>query len=218
MSEIEQAAERVRRVFRGETVATVYGLGVKAAVQYTADRFDLSNAFANQAPTYAELTAKLAEAESEIEAMKADRLKLARAYDPNCDEYSYISQREAMVAARQTVEAMQELAEFLGRDPEGCLADCPDEAMGRIENAERRLAYFDDATPLTGEWCEANGAKHKDGYGWIFKGPKQLELIVTLERVYVHFGYSSILVMTNPTLGAFRRLATGLGIQLKEDA
>lgn len=85
------------------------------------------------------LLSQLAAAQEQQAAQAAELLSLARAYDPNCDEYHYETQLAAMKAARQTVEAMQELATYLGRDPEGCLSDVPDEAMGKIEELEAEL-------------------------------------------------------------------------------
>lgn len=71
--------------------------------------------------------------------LEFEQLTLASAYDPNCEEYHFTDQLDAMKAAGQLVEDLQELAQFLGRDPEGCLRDVCDEAMGIIEgNIKRR--------------------------------------------------------------------------------
>lgn len=101
----------------------------KMALSYAAQAAELSTAKAEAAS----LRAQHAE-------LNAELLDLAQRYDPNCEMYVYEDQANAMDAARQTVEAMQELAEFLGRNPEGCLVDCADEAAGRIERAEDEIA------------------------------------------------------------------------------
>lgn len=86
--------------------------------------------------------------EMQLATARSERIELARIYDPNCDEYDYETQAEAMKGAAQTVDAMQELAKAVGMDPEGCLVDVPDKVLGELEaaNAEcERLRVFERA-------------------------------------------------------------------------
>lgn len=68
------------------------------------------------------------------------QLTLARDYDPNCDEFNFAYQREVMRSAGRTIDAVQELAKSLGRDPEGCLVDACDEAAGIISERDALLS------------------------------------------------------------------------------
>lgn len=83
-----------------------------------------------------ELDRQLHELRKEMATAKTERLALARIYDPNCDEYDYETQLQAMKGARHTVEAMQELAGAMSMDPEGCLTDVPDKVLGELEAAK----------------------------------------------------------------------------------
>lgn len=73
---------------------------------------------------------RLATLEAELAKVREERITLARAYDPNCDEYVYENELAKMQASRQVIEAVQELAEAQGRDPEGCLIAPIDDAIG----------------------------------------------------------------------------------------
>lgn len=170
-----------------------------------------------------QLTIDLAAARAEAEAMKADRLKLAQAYDPNCDEYAFCSQRLAMGAARQTVEAMQELATFLGRDPEGCLVDCADEAIGRIERAEEKAdeltsqaAAFAGTELVTEEWCRAHGAtihgtdmlRHAE---WKPQEWYRIRYWLEVREISIHSGGASCIMRKNATTGDLNKLLSAIG-------
>jgi len=74
---------------------------------------------------------------SEIKILKSERLQLAQEYDPNCEHYDFQDQLKAMAAAAETVEAVQDLAIFLGRDPEG-------NGRGHIEEALYRLRQLEE--------------------------------------------------------------------------
>jgi len=87
-----------------------------------------------------DLDRQLHELRKEMDAAKTERLALARIYDPNCDEYDYETQLQAMEGARRTVEAMQELAGAMAMDPEGCLTDVPDKVLGELEAAKEEAA------------------------------------------------------------------------------
>jgi hypothetical protein len=72
--------------------------------------------------------------------VEREQLTLACVYDPNCPGYDFDEQKNAMLAARQVIESVQEAAEYLGKDPEGCLTDICDELMGKIESLETENA------------------------------------------------------------------------------
>ena len=77
---------------------------------------------------------------AEVRRLKAERLTLARAYNPNCDEYDFGEQMDAMAAAASIVDSVRELARFFGQDPEmSCHLVC-DRAAGEIEKLKSQLA------------------------------------------------------------------------------
>lgn len=84
------------------------------------------------------LAARAADA-AEIDRLLAERTQVMREYDPNCDEYVHEDQLASMRAARQTIEAVQELAVSFGHDPESCLTDVPDTAWGKIDELTERV-------------------------------------------------------------------------------
>ncbi len=93
-----------------------------------------------------------------VEQLEREQLIIARTYDPNCDEYHFTDEQVKMVAARQTIESVQELAVYLGRDPEGCLVDVADDAMGKIETLTSQLAaaeYYKTAWRLADDVVRA---------------------------------------------------------------
>lgn len=81
--------------------------------------------------------------ERQLAERDAERVCLARCYDPNCDEYHFEDQKTAILGARQIIDKVQELAVYQGRDPESSLHDCCDDAMGEIELLKEKLAERD---------------------------------------------------------------------------
>lgn len=77
---------------------------------------------------------EFAAAKEEIERLKTAAISLMRAYDPNCDEWIFQDELDKMIAARESVDSLQELAKHLGSDPEGCLSNIGDDAIGLIES------------------------------------------------------------------------------------
>jgi hypothetical protein len=85
-----------------------------------------------------QLAESLTDKNAEIAALKASRLNIARVYDPNCEEWHEEEQIEVMRAAAGWGNALQELAEGLGDDPEGELTGCVDKALGEIAALRER--------------------------------------------------------------------------------
>lgn len=84
-----------------------------------------------------EMVPVLAAKDAEIERLKEEQLAIAREYDPNCEEYHFDEQVQAMKSAAFCVEQLQELAEAIGDDPESSLMLTVDTALGKIrEQAE----------------------------------------------------------------------------------
>jgi len=165
---------RIRRECEGGTFCH------EMAYEVCRERDELQASYAAQAAELSTAKAEAASLRAQHAELNAELLDLARRYDPNCEIYVYEDQANAMDAARQTVEAMQELAEFLGRDPEGCLVDCADEAAGRIERAEDELAelrakleaaererdqangYYEKCIELNSEASDKNERLHRE--------------------------------------------------------
>lgn len=110
------------------------------------------------------------EAIAERDALQNQHTQLMRAYDPNCEEYHFDEQLLAMNSTRRITEAMQDLAEGLGRDPEGSLSGIDDEALGQIQSLkEERDALAERVGVLEGitdaEW-EALSVVAEYEYTW----------------------------------------------------
>lgn len=183
----DDAAERVRRVFRGETAAAVYGLGVKAAVQYSVDRRDLSNAFANQQPTYSDLAARLAAAEA--------RLALIDAHAKS-DEADLAKMRDGTKLSRF---GLVQIIAYQQQD---------------IDELKARLARYDDARPLTPEVVMEMGGSFTRSVSMVCDIYTLGKLTISF---YIHPKSTDVtkrdeLLLRNVTAGNFAKLVDGLGV------
>lgn len=109
-----------------------------------------------------------------IETLEAQQLAVAQAYDPNCDYYIYEDELAKMEAARQIVESMQELAVYLGRNPEYSLTDIADSAMGVMNSHKADWEAVEEALDGCGapdqssvlhriEWLTSELKRLRDG-------------------------------------------------------
>ena len=99
-------------------------------------------------------------AEECLEHYQKERIAIARTYDPNCDEYDYQEQIDRMKGARECVEALQDLTEAIGRDPEGCLVDSVDEVLGKMDDLENKI------TELTNELAAIKQGQKQEEPKW----------------------------------------------------
>lgn len=88
---------------------------------------------------------------AEVKRLRSERLTLARTYDPNCDEYDFAEQRDAMAGAASIVASVQELAKFFGRDPEMSCVNVCDEAAGEIIRLRAQIERMTASHPAEGE-------------------------------------------------------------------
>lgn len=92
----------------------------------------------------------------------------------------------------------------------------------QLAAAEKRVAYFDDPTPLTAEivmeMLPANCNVGKPWESGDYAGLLTINWFESLKtRGTLRVSSTPLDISDIGTLGAFRRLATGIGIQLKED-